>query len=547
MEARRQLWSLVLITLGACRGQEVAAPDCVTIAATTDAHGVVEPQTLSVGDVTLRRWGLVAASGYISILRQRFHQKLLLLDAGDLYQGTLVAKISRGEAIIAAYNIMGYQGVALGNHEFDYGPLAEGDADLQGILKARLRQAHFPFLAANMIDKKTGRRPNWPNLEPSMMVDLGGITVGVVGAITTGTPEVTRPQLVADFEFLDPVPVIAAEARELRANGARLVVLLAHFGGACAKVDDPNDASTCDAGSELFTLLARLPRGAIDVAIGGHTHARVAHWVHGTAVLQPLAQGRELGWAEVCVKPAGGIDRGASTIHPPIDLCLDEWAEGGCRRRASPSAVAPAKFLGEPVVPEPDLEAAVKPYLQAVVDVERRPLGVRLPRSLSRDADGVSLGSRICEAMVEATGARVAVQNLGGVRDDLPAGALTYGDVFQVLPFENRLMTLDMTGEEVRDFVQVLVAHHDGTPPYVAGLTVRAQPGGTEVELANGEPLEDDEVFKLVTNDYLGMGGEGADAVLAKVSAENRHVMDQTVLDAFIAYLQRRFAEKAKR
>jgi 5'-nucleotidase len=535
------------LVLAACRDEPIARLDCVTLAATTDVHGVVEPQTLTVGPAALRRSGLLAASGYVSILRQRFGRRLLLVDAGDLWQGTLVAKVSRGEAIVAAFNLMGYEAVALGNHEFDYGATSPDAPDLHGILEARVAQARFPFLAANMLERKTGRMPAWPNLKASVMLDVGGVPVGVVGAITPDVPKVTLPQLVLDFDFVDPVPIIAHEARELRANGARLVVLVAHFGGKCGKVDLADDLTSCDAESELFTILGRLPRGTVDAAVGGHTHGHVAHWLGDTAIVQPMAQAKELGWAELCIRPRGGIDRAASTLHPLVDLCLDEWVDGGCKARSAPAAVVPAKFLGQPVVPQSDLEATMATYLQAVAESAHKPLGVRLPRALKREGDGVSLGNRICEAMVEATGAKVAVQNLGGVRDDLPAGPLSYGDVFKVLPFENRVVTFDLTGEQIRKLVDLLTARREGALPYVAGLSVRLLPGGTEVQLASGAPLEDDAVFTLATNDYLGAGGEGAEVIFGNLPPERRHITEQTVLEAFITFLQARSADRAAR
>ncbi|MBI5509319.1 MAG: bifunctional metallophosphatase/5'-nucleotidase [Deltaproteobacteria bacterium] len=513
---------------------------CVVVAGSTDLHGVVDPQTLAVEGVTVRHGGLSTLSGYFGALRQRFGRKLLLVDGGDIYQGTLVAKVSKGAAIIAAYNLMGYRAAALGNHEFDYGG-EDGDPDVNSVLKARIRQARFPFLAANVIDRESGRRPSWQNLEASEIIDVGGTPVGVIGVITPEAPQVTTPQLVAGLDFLDPVAVVTSEARRLRADGVMLVVLLAHLGGKCAKVDDPDDLSSCDPDSELHRLLTSLPKGTVDVAFGGHTHSKVAHWVNGAAAIQPLAQGRQLGYVEACLKPAGGIDRQASTLHAPVSLCLDEWEDGGCGPRPHAARVVPAKFLGTEIHPQAEVEAALAPYRAQVHDLAAKPIGVRLPRPLTREGDGPSLGDLVARAMAESAAVPLAVQNRGGVRDDLKAGELTFGDAFQVLPFENRLVVYDLTGEEVRELVELLVERRDGLPPFVAGLAVRGSPAEPQVTLADGAPLEDLRTYRLVTNDYLGMGGEGAGRIFNKADKDGRRLLDQSVLDAFIDYLTRHF------
>ena len=127
---------LLLLALSApLPGLAKDAPRCVTIAGTNDLHGAITPQHLKQFDKTLRWGGVLAQSGYVQRLRDVYGDRLLLLDGGDLFQGTMVSNLSRGEAVITAYNEMGYTASAIGNHEFDYGPLTPEDPDRLGVFK----------------------------------------------------------------------------------------------------------------------------------------------------------------------------------------------------------------------------------------------------------------------------------------------------------------------------------------------------------------------------------------------------------------------------
>src|SRR6185312_3248430 len=138
---------------------------------------------------------------------------------------------------------------AVGNHEFDYGPVgpdvtAKPGQDRRGALKARAAEAKFPFLVSNIIDQSTGKRIDWPNMPASTLVTIDGVRIGIVGASTQSTPTTTMP---ANFVGLKMAPstadAVANEARELRAKGAELVILAAHIGSECKDNSEPNDLS----------------------------------------------------------------------------------------------------------------------------------------------------------------------------------------------------------------------------------------------------------------------------------------------------------------
>lgn len=525
----------------ACAGRGLPAssePRCLSIVGNSDLHGALEPTTLRVGNATLRSGGLLALGAYVEVFRSEYGERLLLLDAGDLYQGTLASNLSYGEAVIAAYNALGFDAAAIGNHEFDFGGGATS-TDLLAVVKERARQALFPFLSVNTHSRQSGTLVAWDNVRPSVLLTRGGIRVGIIGAITAQAAKVTMPTNVVALEFPEPAPLIVAEAQKLRAEGAELVVLTAHIGGRCKSLADPKDLQSCEQDSELFVLLNALPPGTIDVALGGHSHAYVGHWVNGVATIQAGSRGRQLAWADVCVDGKGAFDRARTVIHRPVDMCLDEWAEGGCRSKKAPGKTRPAQFLGKPLAIPEALSQTLQPFQERVAQMAQQPIGVRLPVHLVRDAQGPQdLGGAIAQSMAIAAEAHFGIQNRGGVRADLPLGDITYGQVFEVLPFDNRVTRIRLTGAQVQRFAEHLIYRRQGSPPYVYGLKInRDGSGAWRVLLSNDQPLDPELPYLLATSDFLAHGGEGLDEVLSAVAEEDIQVMDLEMRQAFVDFL----------
>src|SRR5205814_8648357 len=248
----------------------------ISIVGTNDLHGHLE---------ALPRLGAYVAN--LRRARAREGGGVVLLDGGDIFHGTLDSNLNEGAAAVTAYNALRYDAVAIGNHEFDFGPvgpahtpIAPGD-DPQGALKARAAEARFPFLAANLVDATTGKPPAWPNVHATTMVDVGAVKVGVIGLANAGTASITLPANFAGLRALPLAPAVVAEAKELRRRGAVAVVVVAHVGGACTQFTRADDLSSCNGDSEIFQLARALPAGTIDAIVAGHTHAGIAHRVGG--------------------------------------------------------------------------------------------------------------------------------------------------------------------------------------------------------------------------------------------------------------------------
>src|SRR5450755_1610671 len=191
----------------------------ISIVGTNDLHGALDRLPLFGGFMKNLRAARAADGGGV-----------LLIDAGDLFQGTLESNLAEGADVIKAYNQLGYAASAIGNHEFDYGPVGPAvivkspDEDPRGALKARASEAKFPFVVTNILDAASGARINWPNMPASTLVEVAGTEIGILGATTESTPFTTMPANFLGLEMGKPTAkYITDEAKVLRARGAQVV------------------------------------------------------------------------------------------------------------------------------------------------------------------------------------------------------------------------------------------------------------------------------------------------------------------------------------
>ena len=542
--ARSLLTSLIALALLTGCGSPPRARSEAPRPAHAQAQSAVTISIIGLNDLHGRLRALPIYAGYVKNLRRVRAEDggaVLVVDAGDMFQGTLESNIVEGLAEIEAYNALQVDAVALGNHEFDFGPggveLAQGTAsaartDPQGAIKARISSARFQMLSANLLNAKTGRPVTWPRLAPSALLEKAGIRLGLIGVLTSDTPRIVMPRF---FEGLAVGPLdlaIEREARALRERGADAIVVLAHAGAECQRFDDAHDLSSCDQG-EIFEVARRLPKGLVDVIFAGHTHAGVAHFVNGIAIVEAYAYGRAFARADLIVDPR---TRRVQQVRPfrPHPLCPGP----------SSDACAPGSYYGLEVQLDAFVESAMQFAFERVADVSARKLGVTIETPILRAHKRESaLGNLFVDLMREAVpNADAAIGNGGSLRTDLPAGELTYGALYRAMPFDNRLVTLKVSGAELRRVFERHLANDLHGIASISGLRIEARCAGSRLELAlvrpNGRGVADNEELTLVTSDYLATGGDGL--LSGIVPRERMTSVDLLVRDALAAGLERR-------
>jgi len=495
-----------------------AGPERVTLSVvgTTDLHGRIDTSQEGKG-------GLARFGGYLANLRQARDADgggVVLLDTGDTYQGGITSNLSEGAVVIDAYNALGYTALAVGNHDFEYGAVDhwdddEGaDADPRGALKARAAQARFPFLAANLIDAATAQPVAWPNVQPSALVEVAGIRVGIVGVMTLHSLSMTLAANVGGLSIAPLAATIEREARALRERGATVVIAASHAGGVCTAFDDSASIAPCDPAGEMFEVAGALPAGLVDAVVAGHTHGAVAHQVHGIPMVQAYSWGQAFSRVDLTVETATGAVVG-SRIFAPQPICAREAEGAGHCVPAATAASVPPHYEGREVADDPAVIAAMAPALQRVADLRARPLGVSLDGAVARgDRDGESpLGHLFAEAMLAAVpGADAALgysAGPGGIRVGLAAGPVTQGAVYDAFPFDNRVVAVTVTGADLRRMLtaQVRRPRFRSRSLGVSGLRVtvecRADTLEVDVRRASGAPIGAAERLVVATTDFM--------------------------------------------
>jgi 2',3'-cyclic-nucleotide 2'-phosphodiesterase (5'-nucleotidase family) len=450
------------------------------IIATNDFHGALEPRPDANG---VRRGGAAYVAAAIDQARKECATvcETLLLDAGDLFQGTLASNLAYGRPVVEYYNRMGYAASALGNHEFDWGI---------DTLRARMRQAKFGIFGAN-VRYTDGRDVKW--IRNDTIVTRGRAKIGIIGISTLATPTTTRSANVVGLRFDDPAPIVDSIGRALRKRGANFVVVIAHAGAFCSR----DGATSCD--GEIIDL-ARKVTTQVDAIISGHTHTLVNSVVNGIPIVQARSSGR-------------AID--------VLDLALE------VRELAS-----------DTIKPVASIDSIVQRAVARVASLVNRHI-TTIPVTLARQGAQYPLGNLIADAQRWAGKGDVAIMNNGGIRTDLRAGDVTYGSLFELQPFGNTLYSLTMTGAQLRGLLEAMLSRSPND--HVSGLTIRYDPSRAarsrivSVIMADGSPLSDSRTYNVILNDFLATGGEGYNAAGRATASRPLDIVD---LDALIDYLK---------
>jgi 5'-nucleotidase len=551
MVSRLTTASLVVAIVVAHATAQRSPTETISVIATNDLHGGVLPS----GD----RGGVALLGGYLRNIRAARMSDggaVLLVDSGDMFQGTLESNLNEGAAVVDAYNRLGYAAAAIGNHEFDYGPSGPDETartrgqDPRGALKARAAGARFPFLAANTIDDVTGRPVAWRNVKPSTAVTVGGVKVGLIGVTTIDTAALTIGANVAGLTFAPLLPAITREATSLRTAGAKVVVVLAHAGGRCTKLDNPQDVSSCDQMGEIIQVARQLPSGLVDVIAAGHTHQAVAHEINGIAVVEAYSTGRSFSRVDLTLERTTGTMI-SKRILPPQDLCGREDAVTHSCDPASTASGArvPVRYESRLVSADRAIVATIAPAVRKAVAVKNQPIGVVLETSFVRgDQMGeTAVADLVADGLLASTpGVDVALSNGGSLRTDLPSGPLTYGALYELYPFDNRIVTLRLTGDQLTRVIAENLQRR--LPPLellpVAGFKVDARCDGRMLRVAltrsSGAPIRADEQLTVATSDFIAGGGDGILAPAGAV-AEARTVDNVPLLrEALVTWLRSR-------
>ena len=492
----------------------------IQILALNDFHGQLRPpdSTSSGGRIgTIPAGGAEFLAQYVRDL-EADNPNTLFVSAGDVIGATpLVSAIFHDEPTIEAMNLMGLDYNGVGNHEFDEGPeelvrMQEGGCHpVEGCFAGDgFAGADFQFLAANVTYKDTGETI----FPPFAIHEFPGVDVAIVGMTLEGTPSIVTAAATENLDFHDEADSVNALVPALKAAGVETIIVLLHEGGSAASASEATmNQCTVNAGqsSAIVDVMTRL-NPEIDLVVTGHTN-----W----AVNCPNFMG-----TGIMMTGAASVGRLVTDIDLTISRATKEVVS------ASINNVIVRRDVFSPA---PDITALIDKYGVIAAPTENRVIGTTGdgpddnldPDPLLRDANAAgesSLGDIIADAQLWATSgpdwthgapAVLSFMNAGGIRAAINAGDITYGEAFNVQPFANVLVTMDMTGADIEAVLEHQFTGGNGILQIPASLTydrcntVPACTGNRVQNIRiNGVPLDHNATYRVTVNNFLADGGD---------------------------------------
>lgn len=505
-----RLTSFALALAALPAAAQTAAPVELRILAINDFHGNLRPPPggIRINDPEDKNKKVMVAAGgaeYMTTLVKQLregHKNTIFVAAGDLIGASpFLSAMFHDEPSVEALSMMGLAITSVGNHEFD-----EGRTELLRMQNGGCHPedgcqgprpftgAKFHYLAASTIETATGKSV----LPPYEVREFEGIPVAFIGLTLKETAGIVSPAGIAGLEFRDEAETVNALVPQLKAQGVEAIVVLIHQGG-----EPSGDYNECPAITGPIVEIVKKFDRAVDVVVSGHTHRAYVCDIDGRLV----TSGDKYG-----------------TLVTAIDLKLDPATRDIVSARAENVIVSNASLAKDP-----EQTALIDAYDKLSAPIANRPAG-SVTQTLSRvpnDAGESALGDVIADAQLAATSnakdgsAVIALTNPGGIRTDIipkENGAVSYGDLFASQPFRNRLVTMTLTGSQLKNMLEQQWL--DPKRPRILQASIgfsytwdASKPLGERIMAdkmtLNGKPIEPATGYRVTLNDYLAVGGDG--------------------------------------
>ncbi|MCW7760868.1 bifunctional UDP-sugar hydrolase/5'-nucleotidase UshA [Photorhabdus luminescens] len=499
----------------------------ITILHTNDHHGHFWHNDYG-------EYGLAAQKTVVDEIRQEVVKKggsVLLLSGGDINTGVPESDLQNAEPDFKGMNLVGYDAMALGNHEFD-NPLS--------ILRQQEKWANFPFLAANIYQTSTSKRL----FKPYTIFDKQGIKIAVIGLTTDATAKIGNPANFPDVEFRVPATEAKMVVEELKRDEKPDVIIAAtHMG----HYDDGNYGSNAPGDVEMARSL---PEGYLDMIVGGHSQDPVCmsaenknykqiDYVPGTPCSPDRQNGTWIVQAHEWGKYVGRADfqfrNGELKLTHyqliPINLKKKVQKGDGSTERV---------YYTHGIAQDPEMMRLLTPYQ----DKGDKQLNIKvgsIEGKLEGDRSKVrfvqtNMARVVLSAMMERTGADFAVMSGGGIRDSIESGDITYKDVLKVHPFANSLVYVDMKGSEIEQYLAAIANMKVDSGAYAQFVNVSliADGKGVKEVKIGGKPLEPNKTYRMAMLDFIAIGGDGYPRVDNYPTYVNTGFVDAEVLKDYI-------------
>lgn len=477
-------------------------------------------------------YGLAAQKTMMDEIRydvQAHGGQVLILSGGDINTGVPESDLQDAEPDFRGMNLVGYDAMAIGNHEFD-NPLS--------VLRQQQKWAKFPLLSANIYQKSTGKRL----FQPYALFNRMGLKIAVIGLTTDDTAKIGNPEYFTDMEFRKP----ATEAKEVvealrKKEKPDVIIAATHMG----HYDNGNHGSNAPGDVEMAR---ELPAGYLNMIVGGHSQDPVCmakenvsqkDYVPGTPCTPDQQNGTWIVQAHEWGKYIGRAD--FTFLNGTLTLEHYELVPINLRHKVTNAdgSVSWINYTQE-IAKNPAMMKLLTPFQKK----GEAQLGVKIG-SVNGHLEGdrskvrfvqTNLSRLILASQMERTKADFAVMSGGGVRDSIESGTITYKDVLKVQPFGNTLTYVEMKGSDVEKYLAVVANKQVDSGAYAQFANVSLVAYGTGVSeiKINGEPLQADKIYRMATLSFNATGGDGYPPVNQLPGYVNTGFVDAEVLKQYI-------------
>ena len=523
------IFSIILGVLGctsATTNEKTSSTQYLTVLHTNDNHGRFWHNEKG-------EYGMAARKTLLDQLRSEAKIKghaVLLLSGGDINTGIPESDLQHAEPDFKGMSLLGYDAMALGNHEFD-NPLS--------VLAKQQNWANFPLLSANIVEKSSGKNA----FDAYKIFEKNGLTIAVIGLTTTDTAKIGNPQYIGHLEFKDPVPVTANLAKEIKAKYNPDITIavthMGHFIDAKHGINAPGDV----------TLARSLPANTLDMIIGGHSQEPVCvaseninddsfkpglacnpDQQNGTWIMQAHEWGKYVGKAEF------KLENGELSLLDyklmPVNLYVEKTQADGTLKEV---------LANEYIKPDPSLKAFLAKY-QAIGAKQIEGTIGSVDARLEGDRNKVryqqtNLARVIIQAQMNVVGADFGLISGGGIRSSIDAGEISYKDILKVHPFKNRITYMDWQGAELWDYLNTVTSFPADAGAYLQyhKLSFERKNGKLINVFIDGKPFDKSKTYRMSLNSYNASGGDGYPTINTLKGFVSTDETDAQALKTFIS------------
>ncbi|MBN22987.1 MAG: hypothetical protein CL678_17005 [Bdellovibrionaceae bacterium] len=542
--------------------------ETIALLGINDLHGEMDSTSYESSDWNSKKkfsvGGLANLQGYFKILRDRFGSRFVPLNAGDHWKGTLLSELDHGKTITSLFNDLEFKASALSQTDLEL-PLSK--------LKLHSKEAKFPWLISNL-------KKNSAEFSQAALFSAGGLQIGVIGLTLPRNPINAPIALEVETQLEQLKITIENLASNLRDKGADLIVLLSHGDIRCRPPQHYRNSnqynvwkesdlqSDCRPDSMLGKLIFSLKKDTVQAIISGGNHQLIHHWIEGIPVIQSGHSGRFFNLIYLTVdKETRRVIPDLTRIEGPIPVCpkifenqsnCNGWTPAPAQGRGN---LIPPLFYGHTVNPSEQMRQKIEQLknktaekrTQYIADAERTIHHSRISES--------ELGNLVSDAMRDATDADFALFYPGGIRAEIPQGKITEEVLFKSLPFDQKLVLVEVSGKHLKTIIQVAQSGARGTYP-ISGLQLKISGPDRhasskdlnhnhkiehweidrlrKIRFPNGKRIQNRKKYKLVTVDYLIHGGDDLKWAFSQIPRNQIKFLELSVREAVSNYLKKK-------